>query len=299
MGELVSVIMPAYNAAAHLEEALDSALAEADATLSVEIILADDGSTDETAAIAQRYARTTSAVRYLKLGHCGRAGAVRNHAIAQARGEYVAFLDADDFWLPGGLAPRIEELRRDRRVGFVHGNFYSLRVNGTRWLRFKDDVPPTGDVFSELFARNFIHTSSVIARRDLVQGLGGFHAQVRTAEDYWLWLGLAHVSRLAFVREPVSVHRLHTTNISYSPIPEKLVDLIEVVDGFSKRSRIPRRELSARLNPLRFWLAKQYFGQGRYLGALGQLFRATTAAPLDSAHGVVRVIARAQKEIFA
>ncbi|HWP35432.1 MAG TPA: glycosyltransferase family 2 protein, partial [Thermodesulfobacteriota bacterium] len=111
----MSVIIPAYNAAPFLAEAIESALAEA--TAGVEILVVDDGSTDETPAIAARYAPRVGTVR---IGGGG-PGRARNAGLAQTRAPLVAFLDADDRWLPGSLARRRRALEAAPEAALVHG----------------------------------------------------------------------------------------------------------------------------------------------------------------------------------
>ena len=102
----ISVVIPAYNHGRFLREAIDSVLAQTYAPL--EIIVVDDGSTDDTEQIVRSYG---DRVRYIRQQNAG-VGAARNNGIANARGEYVAFLDSDDLWLPEKLAVQVEYMRR-------------------------------------------------------------------------------------------------------------------------------------------------------------------------------------------
>jgi glycosyltransferase involved in cell wall biosynthesis len=127
---LVSVVVPVYQAERYLAEALDSALAQGYEPL--EIIVVDDGSTDASAAIAR-----ARPVRYVRLEHQGLARA-RNAGIKAARGEIVAFLDADDVWLPGGLEARVSHLLGDPGLGYVLSRMEVFFEPGTErpsWIR--------------------------------------------------------------------------------------------------------------------------------------------------------------------
>ena len=129
-GPLVSVVMPVYQGERYLAEALDSALAQGYEPL--EIIVVDDGSTDAIAAIAR-----ARPVRYVRLEHQGLARA-RNAGIKAARGEIVAFLDADDVWLPGGLEARVSHLLGDPGLGYVLSRmevFFEPRTERPSWIR--------------------------------------------------------------------------------------------------------------------------------------------------------------------
>ena len=127
---LVSVLVPVYNGERYLEEALDSVFAQGWEPL--EVVVLDDGSTDSSAEIAQRYA-----VRYIHQENAGIAAA-RNAAIGAARGEIVAFLDADDVWLPGGLEARVSHLLGDPGLGYVLSRmevFFEPRTERPSWIR--------------------------------------------------------------------------------------------------------------------------------------------------------------------
>jgi glycosyltransferase involved in cell wall biosynthesis len=129
-GPLVSVVMPVYQGERYLGEALDSALAQEYEPL--EIIVVDDGSTDASAAIAR-----ARPVRYVRLEHQGLARA-RNAGIEAARGEIVAFLDADDVWLPGGLEARVSHLLANPELGYVLSRMEVFFEPGTErpsWIR--------------------------------------------------------------------------------------------------------------------------------------------------------------------
>jgi glycosyltransferase involved in cell wall biosynthesis len=129
-GPLVSVVMPVYQGERYLAEALDSALAQGYEPL--EIIVVDDGSTDASAAITR-----ARPVRYVRLEHQGLARA-RNAGIKAARGEIVAFLDADDVWLPGGLEARVSRLLGEPGLGYVLSRMEVFFEPGTErpsWIR--------------------------------------------------------------------------------------------------------------------------------------------------------------------
>ena len=268
MPEFVSVIIPAFNASNYLAEALDSVFAQADTQVALDVIVVDDGSTDDTGEVARRYDRH---VRYFRLDHSGRPSVTRNHGLRHARADWIAFLDADDVWLPGGLQKHLSILRTRLEVGFTYGNYYTSQ-EGRRTLHFTEAMPPSGRIFEALFRSCFIHTSSVVVRRPLLEAAGGFLEAVHTAEDYWLWLQLAWRSEAAFVADPVCVKRLHPESISHGPLARTLQDLIAVTTSiageFSVQSSIARQ----RINPLRIWLAKTLFQERRYLAALRQLF---------------------------
>jgi teichuronic acid biosynthesis glycosyltransferase TuaG len=207
---LVSVVIPTYNYARYLPQAIDSALAQAATDLSLEIIVVDDGSTDETPEVARRFG---SAVRYERQANRG-PSAARNRGVAEARGEYVAFLDADDHWLPDKLIRQLRALAVRRDTAGCHGAFLVRRPSGelgrlARYWRRSGHYPTSRD----LLRGNSINMSTVLIRREALISTGPFDESLRTAEDWNLWLRLLLAGRrLYYLNQPVAVTRHHAEN---------------------------------------------------------------------------------------
>jgi len=173
----VSVLIPAYNAAGCVSRAIESALAQ---TLpALEILVVDDGSADDTAHVVAGYG---SPVRLLRQANAGPAAA-RNHAAREARGEWLALLDADDAWLPRKLERQLP-FTGDERVGVVHC-----------WGPPGGGQAPDQITFESLWERNCIVNSSALVRRAAFQAVGGFDEDraLISVEDYNLWLRLLSV----------------------------------------------------------------------------------------------------------
>ncbi|HYL81892.1 MAG TPA: glycosyltransferase, partial [Candidatus Acidoferrum sp.] len=185
---LVSVIIPTYNSAGFVVEAVRSVLAQTHSP--VEIIVVDDGSTDATAESLRPYAER---IRYLYQQNRGVAAA-RNAGIAVARGDLLAFLDADDMWVPDKLERQLACLDRRPQVGVTHADARHCYVDSGRQCA----RPPLarqfdGNCYTDLFFGNRIVTSSVMVKRHCLEAVGGFDETIRAAsvEDYDLWLRLA------------------------------------------------------------------------------------------------------------
>jgi len=183
--------IPARNALPDVLEAIQGAL---DQTLPpAEIVLADDGSTDGTGdAVERRFGARVRVVR----GRFGGAAAARNAAWRASRAPWVAFLDADDLWFPGKLARAAERLSASPEAGwfFSDGAFRTLEGElKPSWFAMWADLEDgyVGRPLAELFEVNFVLTSSVVARRDLLEAVGGFDEGMSHAEDLQLWIELA------------------------------------------------------------------------------------------------------------
>jgi teichuronic acid biosynthesis glycosyltransferase TuaG len=208
------VIVPAYNAEEFLTATVSSALAQTYPPL--EVIVVNDGSTDGTAAVA---ASLGDRIRYIEQANAGPAAA-RNAALAVARGELIACLDADDLWKPERLERCVEILATRPEIGMVttdaylieHGVKTERRSYGDR-RRFPFPAHED-DQIDEIARRNFLFVG-VVFRRALVELVGNFDEQTWGAEDYELWTRILLTgSRAAFVEEPLGWYRVRDGSLS-------------------------------------------------------------------------------------
>jgi glycosyltransferase involved in cell wall biosynthesis len=210
--DLVSVVIPTYNSAVYLVEAVRSVLAQT--YPHVESLIVDDGSTDGTPAAVQPFGER---VRLFQQDRAGPSVA-RNRAILHARGTYLAFLDADDVWLPAKLARQVDFLNRHPEVVLCYTD-YCRGPGGSAAgeSQLKHHVHPgLGDAFYPLFRNNFIHTSSVVVRRDALARSGLFDPSLRGSEDIELWLRLACLGPFGAVEEVLVSVRRHAANTTKS-----------------------------------------------------------------------------------
>ena len=186
--ELISIVIPAYNAASTLRETLASASRQTHEA--IEIIVVDDGSTDGVFAVAQGIAATEPRLRIVRQENRGVAAA-RNRGIALARGAWVATLDADDLWRPDKLSRQLDSARRSNAAtGFVYCWSRDIDADGRVW---RDGPRPTADgrVALRLLADNFCNSSALLLRRDAALAVGGYNEQLRRCEDVQFQLRLA------------------------------------------------------------------------------------------------------------
>ena len=211
----VSVIVPVYNRPAFVGEAVRSALAQ-DCPGGMEVVVVDDGSTDDTPRVLEDLAASDGRIRVLRQANAGPAHA-RNHALREARGELLALLDSDDVWLPGKLAAQVALLDAHPEAAFAHSDVDEFWEHGEgAWTRRPEIV--SGHVLRVLLKRNVIHTMTVVLRRAVIDEVGGFDAAYPPCEDWDLWLRIA--ARHPVVGDPerrVRV-RLHEGGISSDPL---------------------------------------------------------------------------------
>lgn len=204
----VSTVMPAYNAGQTIRESIQSVLDQTHQRL--ELIVVDDGSSDDTAQIVREFG---SAVRYHRQQNAGPAVA-RNCGIRLSRHPWVAFLDADDLWLPQKLEQQLQTARESSKSAVYTNcrNFGAIdRVDELRSL----PPMPAGDIFEDLLQDNFLTLSSVMVRRDALLAAGGFLPEMTGAEDWDLWLRLA-ANGVGFepMEEPLVMYRWSDNSLS-------------------------------------------------------------------------------------
>jgi glycosyltransferase involved in cell wall biosynthesis len=226
----ISVIIPAYNAAAYIERALQSILNQTRAA--DEILVINDGSTDNTADILRRY---ESRIRIIEQANAG-VSAARNTGIRSANGDWIAFLDADDEWLPEKLAKQCQFHQAHPEIKWSSANYYRCDC-GNKHKRFADfcirpeDKIFGGDCFDdylqafEAMAKG--HTDTMLIRRDVLLEAGLFFEPQKNIEDDDLWLRLGYMNlRFGFIREPLSVYHLGTEqSITKNHIQPQWIDL--------------------------------------------------------------------------
>lgn len=195
---LVSVVIPTFNRAGTIQRALDSVVRQTHRPL--EIIVVDDASTDDTPRLVDR-GFCPVPLTLVALSHNEGAAAARNHGIALAQGDYVAFLDSDDEWQPDKLARQLAGLGPE--TGASYTGIASYGEDGR--LCGLSRATAEGDLRPALYDHNLVgSTSCVMARRDLLQQVGGFNASLRSCQDWDLWLRLAALTRFACVPEPLT-----------------------------------------------------------------------------------------------
>ncbi len=242
---LFSVVIPAYNCAGYIGQSITSALKQTIGRSAVEVLVLDDGSTDDTRA---RIAKFGNAVRFVQLQHGGVSRA-RNAGIEAARGKYVAFLDADDYWFPQRLQ-RAASFFQDRRSGcFLNTEFY-VEIDGKRgsvpYYRsrnlnclFELEAPAQLEFALE---DNFINCMGIVPRRILLDA-GGFNPQLRYGEDWDLWLRLLESGTpVRLIPQPCAVYRYQRPGATTTRH-----DLGMATDRLSVLSRYPDAVSPARL----------------------------------------------------
>ena len=271
----ISVVIPAYNAERTLAAALDSVIAQT--RHADEVIVVDDGSTDATAAIAGAYGPP---VRCLSLANGGVARA-RNAGIAAAGGDLVAFLDADDVWLPEKLARQSELMETRAEVGLC---FTAVQRSDERLVALEVLPACDYDDFCEalLLFSNVVQTSSStsVVRRELLSTCGGYDPRFSQCADWDLAIRLSLLTTFAPIDEPLVIYRTSPANMS-SDIHLLEKDTFAVLNAFyATEAAAPYRPLRSRVYANQ-WLivAGSYLHAGGHRDAVRALVHAVRTHP--------------------
>jgi glycosyltransferase involved in cell wall biosynthesis len=203
---LVTVVMATYNYAHYLPTALASALAQT--VSNIEVIVVDDGSTDNTREVVERFAADPR-VRYLYQSNGGH-GAAKNAGVRAARGTFIGYLDADDAWDPRKLEKQLP-LFEDPSVGVVYSRMEWMDPSGARrpYDRIPERLRPRrGRVVKHLFFDNFVPFSSSVVRASCYKTAGLMDEKLPMGNDWDLWLRVALTHRFEFVDEPLLFYRV-------------------------------------------------------------------------------------------
>ncbi len=203
----VSVIVPAYRAAATIGRALASVAAQT--VKPRQVIVVDDGSPDGTAEAARACAGAMNGIDF-KVGSQENkgAGAARNRALAEAEATYVAFLDADDEWLPQKLERSLARFDGPDKILVAHDVTF-VEDGAERLQDCARHFLAAGDAYVALYRKGYIGTCTAVARRDAVRDVGGFDERLATAQDFDLWLKLLADPGARFEVFPGSLSRYH------------------------------------------------------------------------------------------
>lgn len=209
MGDsLVSVVIASYNYASFLPFALESALGQSYGN--IEVIVVDDGSTDDTPQVVERYL-SDPRLRYVRQENAGQPK-TKNRGIAESRGEFIAFLDADDIWMPDKL-DRQMPLFADAQVGVVYCRRTWMDEQGGA-LPGNERTLRRGFVLDYIFIDNFICFSSSVVRRNLLTEYGAFDENLPMGIDYDLWVRLAAHCQFDFADVALVRYRTGHANLS-------------------------------------------------------------------------------------
>lgn len=274
---LFTVIVNSYNGAPWIAEAIDTVLAQDFADW--EMIVWDDCSDDDTPAIVRSY--DDPSIRLVASRERLGIGEARNRAMREAKGDWIAFLDQDDLWLPNKLRLQAERIGSDRegKLGLVYGR--TRRFSEKKWLGGFDpwhgeDRLPEGDIHGDLLRKpSFVALSSACVRRSAIIELGSIPAEVRCCPDYYMFLALSREWRAAAVQSVCCLYRVHPASMSKvyaGNIHKEVYRIAQLLAREEEQKLLPHRARVRDVLLARTALRQRDFGAAKLqLGARGAL----------------------------
>jgi len=220
---LVSIVVPCYNHGHYLGQAIASVLAQTYSNY--EIIVVDDGSQDDTRSVVERFG--SPKIRYLFQENRGRSNA-RNAGLAVASGDYIAFLDSDDFYLPEKLALQIDFLQQHPEFGMIYTSAYCIAEDG-RPIAASYEATDSGWIYEKIafFRPLTITLPTVMLKREVVEAVGGFDERMDRFEDTDYWRRVSKSWKIGALPLYTCKLRSHGSNMLRSQNPSAIVSAIQ------------------------------------------------------------------------
>ena len=231
----MSVVMPAYNASRFIAEAVDSVIQQT--FMNWELIIVNDGSADDTQSIAEKYTVADARIKLVNQEN-KKLSAARNTGIAHAKGEWVAFLDADDFWVPEKLEKQLAAAEMQPAAGVIFSDGFIFHDNDLQTARAYGTVTgyfSPADIYKLQYQGNYIPVLSVIVKKQHLEAAGWQDEQLRACEDWDYWLRLA-VLGIPFLgmQEKLFYYRRHASNMSNDSTLMSVANATVFIKNFRK-----------------------------------------------------------------
>lgn len=225
----VSVIIPTYNRADTLKDTIQSVLEQT--YKDYEIIIIDDGSTDNTKNVVDFFLQIDQKIKYIFQENYGYPGYSRNKGIKIATGDFIAFLDDDDIWLKDKLSIQVPILEMNNDVGIVHGEAILFNSHGTiRETKHFKSLPLRTD-YTSLFMGNHVLCLTALVRRECINKVGLFDSNLSHSQDYELWLRISRFWKILKLNEVLAMYRVHEDNRSRQE-NQRLICNLHAVNNF-------------------------------------------------------------------
>jgi glycosyltransferase involved in cell wall biosynthesis len=278
MRPLVSAIIPNYNYARYVGEAVESALGQT--YPNIEVIVVDDGSTDNSLEVLEQYRDRIKIIDQKNSGVC----VARNRGVAESAGEYIAFLDADDVWLPEKIEKQVEKFASGKDLGLVHVGVIDIDASGDELATHLNGME--GDVAAELmmFEKAVIlgGGSGVMIPRPVFDEVEGFDESLSTSADWDLYFRISSAFSVGFIGEPLLRYRLHGSNM-HSNVARMEREMLSAYEkAFSRVPDEGGQRTGRAYGSLYRVLSGSYFRAGNY----GSFFRTAVLCFLNDPRSI-------------
>lgn len=227
MSKLISVVIPTHNRADLLPRAINSVLNQT--YIDFEIIVVSDGSTDNTSEIVNGFTKADDRVKFIEYAPAKGGNVARNTGIDAAKGEYIAFLDDDDEWLPEKLQKQIEIVEADEKIGLVYTGVHIIYVNEK--VEYNSLSKEAGDLSKRILIDNCVGTTStVLLRKSVLEKSGIFDVELGALQDFDLWIRVCQHSNVGVVSEPMINYYNYLGKKQVSAVTKKYIDAFAYIN---------------------------------------------------------------------
>jgi glycosyltransferase involved in cell wall biosynthesis len=227
---LVSVVTATFNMGNYLSETVRSVLSQS--YQNFEMIVVDDGSQDNTQEVMKSFLNDPK-IRYVRLDRNRGQTAAKNRGLAEAKGRYVGFVDADNLWKPFKLEHQLPLFKNSERIGVVYSDAEYIDENG-KILPYKKRNYHEGLITNELLLSNFVNFNSALVRRECIQEVGGFDENLSMGIDWDLWLRISTRYEFAFLPEQTYSYRLWANQMSHQK-KKRFQNAMKILDKFEQK----------------------------------------------------------------
>jgi GT2 family glycosyltransferase len=275
---LASIIIPTYNQAAYIQATIDSALSQT--YRDVEVIVVDDGSTDETSERLKDYRNKIHCLRQNNKG----PSAARNLGFRASKGDYILFLDSDDLLSPDMIATHVETQLANPIIGLTYSRWKQIDPSGTKILGEISPIKPEGDLIQALLRRKlFFYGSATVMRRECLEKVGLFDESLSWGEDVDMWLRIAQAGfSFGFVDRTLTSYRVHHQSLTAGVSPQQVQEWGAGLEKFFSDPTLPpsTRAIEPEVRSiLHYETASRFFRDGAIEVAQEQLRQAIQAYP--------------------
>ncbi len=276
----VSVILPAFNAADTIASAIRSVREQT--FQDWELIVVDDGSSDQTWDIVSDLTADRENERAIRLEQNQGLAAARNTALATARGEWIALLDADDTWTSEKLCRCMEFLDEHPRLRVVYTPMAAVRKDGTPMVGHSKPCH-AGWLGEKLFMSIFVHDPAAVLHRDVIEEVGGFDESLRVSIGHEFWLRVSTKFEFGLIDEPLALRGWSETSLTRSKRARSNRYKVHVLERFyfqrGGEDLIPRAKAMKRLAKVNYHAGKALLAEGKRTAALPYLRKALRYRP--------------------
>jgi glycosyltransferase involved in cell wall biosynthesis len=273
----VSVIIPAYNAAPYTVEAIESVLNQT--FKDFEIIVVDDGSTDNTKELLQPYVDDCR-INYIYKENGG-ASSARNMGIRASKGQYIACLDCDDLWLPEKLEICTEFLENNPKIGLVYTRVFFIDSHGNN-VGTSGGRCKSGMIFEKLIVKNFIMNSTPVVKKECFTKVGLFDESVFHPADWDMWLRISEHYPIIYLDKILTKYRIRESRYFERNIEHAKSEIFRVLEKtFRLRTYLPKKLKRKAISNVSFESAKAYARKLNLKNARKEAFKAVKLCPYN------------------